>query len=190
MRKENNVNCGDITSLVDFDPQNIYDQYASWTDTVAKYPPTAEPHYLALGIADELGELAGTSGNVNVLKEGGDVLWYCARYSTRVLGIAFSTMIDSVRYAPVTPSDRNVMASVGILCGVEKKRIRDGANWDNVTFTKKRRAARDALCDVLVWVHSELAKAGYTLSDAIDANQGKLNDRLEAGTIQGDGDNR
>lgn len=177
-------------SLEGYDPNNIYDAYATWTDTVAKYPPTAEPFYLALGIADEAGELADADGNQNVLKEAGDTLWYCARYSVRVLGIPFSSMIESLRHHQFVKTDRNAMAAIGIICGVEKKRIRDGAMWTSEVESKKRRAARDALCDVLVWVHSELARAGYTLSDALDANQGKLNKRAEEGTLQGDGDNR
>lgn len=174
------------------DSVNIYDAYAKWTDSMAQYPPTAEPFYLALGIADECGELLLARGTDGVLKEAGDVLWYIARYSTRVLGVPFSELIDAVHYAPRYKELRSALGSVGVLCGIEKKRIRDGDTWDVETLAKKQRTAKQALVDVLVWVNGELDANGYTYTfiEAINANRAKLSARLEAGTIKGDGDNR
>lgn len=184
------MNCGDLMALEGFNPDNFYDQYAAWTDTVAKYPPTAEPFYLALGIADEAGELLLTSGFMNILKEAGDVLWYAARYSTRVLKVPFGLMIEEARLGPSNITSNKAFGSIGTICGVEKKRIRDGDLWDGDTIKKKQRAAHNALVDVLIWLQWELSAVGFTLSDAIDANRGKLNKRAEEGTLRGDGDQR
>lgn len=173
---------------------NLFDQYATWTDTTAKYPVTApqgycsEPSYLALGIADEAGELVESMPGEERLKEGGDVLWYAARYATKVLGVNFSAVVaDAVsRERPA----RNIVVHTGIICGVEKKRIRDGRNWSNEVRAEKAANAYAALVNVISFVAWELQAAGYTVEDAVNANMGKLTKRLEAGTIHGDGDNR
>lgn len=173
---------------------NLFDEYANWTDTTAKYPVTApqgycsEPSYLALGIADEAGELAESMPGEERLKEGGDVLWYAARYATKVLGVNFSAVVaDAI--SRVNPA-RHITLHVGILCGVEKKRIRDGSRWTNEVRAEKAANAYAALVNVVAWVLWELSAAGYTLEEAVNANMGKLTKRLEAGTIHGDGDNR
>lgn len=166
---------------------NLFDEYAAWTDSVAKYPPTAEPFYLALGIADESGELSDANPGIDRLKEGGDVLWYCARYAVRVLGVNFSSVVADSSSGQLV---RNATKHIGIICGVEKKRIRDGHMWDHAVRGKKTEAAYAALVSVINWVRWELDAAGYSIEDAINANMGKLKARLEAGTIQGDGDNR
>lgn len=165
----------------------LFDEYASWTDTTAKYPPEAEPFYLALGIADEAGELAEALPGPDRLKEGGDVLWYAARYAVKVLGVPFS---DVVRDSLDLAFPRSATPYVGTICGVEKKRIRDGANWDEAKRDEKMSAAYSSLVYVIAWVNGELTAAGFTLEQAAEANMGKLNKRLADGTIQGDGDNR
>lgn len=180
--------------------EDIFDKYAEWTDTTAKYPTTApqgycsEPSYLALGIADESGELCTTRPGEERLKEGGDVLWYAARYATKVLGVNFSAIVRDALSLPddalgVVPH-RSGLAHVATIAGVEKKRIRDGSQWNQATRAAKAEAAYSALVRVVSWVNWELAAAGYSLEQAIDKNMGKLTARLEAGTIHGDGDNR
>ena len=179
---------------------NQFDAYAEWTDTTAKYPTTApqgycsEPSYLALGIADEAGELCTTRPDESRLKEGGDVLWYAARYATKVLGVNFSAIVRDAMSLPDAALGfgpvRNGLAYVAIIAGVEKKRIRDGSMWNNATRALKAEAAYGALVRVVSWVSWELAAAGYSLDEAIAKNMGKLTARLEAGTIHGDGDNR
>lgn len=173
----------------------LFDEYANWTESVAKYPPTAEPFYLALGIADEAGELSKAMPGEERLKEGGDVLWYAARYATKVLGVNFSAVVaDAISRAHPAPNITlpapNITLHVGILCGVEKKRIRDGSRWTNEVRAEKAANAYAALVNVVAWVLWELSAAGYTLEEAVNANMGKLTKRLEAGTIHGDGDNR
>ncbi len=175
---------------------NIFDLYADWTDTVAKYPVTAEPYYLALGIADEIGELCGCDAD-NVVKEAGDVLWYCARYAKNVLRVNFSVIVEDKKAGMCDISEQ-----VGILCGVEKKRIRDGHMWNNEVRAKKTEAAYAALVQIVGWVALTIDLRGriaYDLSTdvernalgyAVQMNMGKLEARAAAGTLQGDGDHR
>lgn len=182
------MNAGDIESLQGFDINNIYDAYAAWTDSVAKYPPAAEPFYLALGIADEIGELDAARGPEEILKESGDVLWYCARYCTKVIGIPFSGAVSIIERLPNAVT--TVSRAVGILCGVEKKRIRDGADWDDNKKYDKIEESTSAMLDVLRFVKNSLAAEGFTIGKAMSTNIKKLEARADAGTIQGDGDNR
>jgi NTP pyrophosphatase (non-canonical NTP hydrolase) len=170
--------------------KEMLDLYAEWTNAVAKYPPTAEPFYLALGIADECGELAAAILPEDIILEAGDVLWYCARYSTRVLGIPFSQVAGHVM-----PMDPYLMAHppmryAGIICGVEKKRIRDGEFWDAAKLAAKNHEAHGALLNLLSWVLWNLKYRNSSFKDAIEQNVNKLSGRLEAGTIRGDGDKR
>lgn len=171
---------------------NAFDEYAAWTDSVAKYPPTAEPFYLALGIVDELGELVAAKGYSNVLKEAGDTLWYCARYCTRVLKLPFSLLVHEAgkQHRIDMVMSKDVLSAVGVLAGFEKKRIRDGAMWDDRTLRMKERDARIALAKTMAYVERKLAYEGYVMTDAIVMNQNKLAKRLAEGKIQGDGDNR
>jgi hypothetical protein len=165
---------------------SLFNEYAKWTSTVAQYPITAEAFYLALGIADECGELINAPRR-EVVAEGGDVLWYCARYAIKVLEVPFSDVVaDSSRLHAVC----SVTQNVGIICGVEKKRIRDGESWDNPKRIDKHAQAYSALVHIVHFVDYCLKQSGYTLEDAITANMTKLDGRLSAGTIKGDGDHR
>ncbi len=173
----------DTTEAKDF---SAFDDYAAWTDSVAQYPPDAEPFYLALGIADEIGEYSVAVDEDSQLAEAGDVMWYCARYATRVLGVPFSDVVrDSVNSSP-----RLAMANVGIICGFEKKRIRDGESWSEEKRAQKAAQAYTALCCIIAWVQAGIWRRPISLREAISYNRSKLSMRLEAGTIKGDGDNR
>lgn len=176
---------------------NVLDEYASWTDSVAQYPITAENQYLALGIADEVGELVdvlmGAAGAIdpgNVLKESGDCCWYIARYCYRTLDVKFSHIAELAANFSMAPSFPQVIKSVGIICGVEKKRVRDGASWDAAKCMQKNREAFTNVVVLLAFIINILRHRGYHLTDAVILNKGKLNTRLATGTIKGDGDNR
>lgn len=169
---------------------NLFEQYAEWTDKTAQYPVTAENQYLALGIADECGELADAFFPDEVLKESGDILWYAARYAVKTLNVPFHSIIIRTDLYSASPSYKQVIHAVGIICGVEKKRVRDGDSWTAGTREEKNLNASSALTRVLTWVQIELRKSGFTLEQALYANQEKLNRRLEENTIKGDGDNR
>jgi NTP pyrophosphatase (non-canonical NTP hydrolase) len=62
--------------------------YQIWTRTTAIYPPQEALEYLALGLSEETGEVAGkiskyirdgTFNDEALLKEIGDVFWYLCR---------------------------------------------------------------------------------------------------------------
>lgn len=168
-----------------------FDQYAEWTDTVAQYPETHEGAYLALGITDECGEVTDCvirEHEADLEKECGDVCWYAGRYCYRMLGRSLTEFLGSFDY--MVRNSIPIHVALGVISAVEKKRIRDGANWDAATVQAKNDKAAEALKQVYCWVASNLASTGRTLEEAMRQNQGKLNNRLETGTIKGDGDNR
>lgn len=162
-----------------------FDDYAVWTDSVAKYPPTAEPYYLALGIVDECGELSDSFGIHETIKESGDVMWYCARYSVNVLQIPFSQICNEAYEL----SQTDIMIDLGTIAGFEKKRIRDGELWTPGVKAFKEANARAALIRIISWVKYILTPHSDLL-DAIYSNRIKLAKRLNEGTIRGDGDDR
>ena len=166
---------------------NLYDEYAEWTDNVAQYPKTAEASYLALGIADEWGELNQAVGEF-FLAEAGDVCWYLARYCTKVLNVSFSDAVELSK--AYTPAQWAIQTHIGIIAGVEKKRIRDGENWDSETRFRKEGSAYGAVKNLITTLNYLLEARGYSLAEALHYNMKKLSKRLEAGTIKGDGDVR
>lgn len=167
---------------------NFFDAYASWTDRVAQYPPTAEPFYLALGIADEAGEYASAEGRDHLIAEAGDVLWYAARYCRNVLGVPFSDLVADASES--RGSQQLMTALVGVICGVEKKRIRDGELWSADKLAQKNGDSYNALVAIVHRLNEELLDFGVTLQEALELNMKKLGARLQAGTIRGDGEVR
>lgn len=167
---------------------NFFDAYASWTDRVAKYPPTAEPFYLALGIADEAGEYASAEGRNHLISEAGDVLWYAARYCRNVLGVPFSNLVADAQESRGSNALMSVL--VGTICGVEKKRIRDGELWSTDKIAQKNGDSYNALVAIVHRLNEELLDFGVTLQEALELNMEKLGARLQAGTIRGDGEDR
>lgn len=167
--------------------ENIFDQYAVWTETVAQYPVTQEAPYLVLGIADEWGELNQAVGD-NYLAEAGDVCWYIARYCTKVLRVSFQKAFEDSKAE--VPSQWSIISFTGTLAGIEKKRIRDGAGWSEELLYRKNQIAYGAIKKLLCTLSWLLVSRGYTIEEALIYNMKKLNKRLEVGTIKGDGDNR
>lgn len=166
-----------------------FDDYSNWTDRVAIYPKTAEPFYLALGIAEEVAELVSADNQPDIIAEAGDVLWYSARYARLVLNIPFGEIVATAVNA-TAPSATQLMLAVGAICGVEKKRLRDGATWDVMKAASKRADAIAALITVLRSVLSFADSLGVPLINIARLNQIKLTKRLEESTLQGDGSNR
>lgn len=168
---------------------NDFNDYSNWTDRVAIYPKTAEPFYLALGIAEEVAELAGTDNPQDIIAEAGDVLWYSARYSRLVLNVPFAEIVATAVNAPA-PRGTQLMLAVGAICGVEKKRLRDGETWDVKKAAAKRAAAIDGLITVVRGVLGFSDAIGVPLITVARLNQDKLTKRLEESKLQGDGSNR
>lgn len=183
---------------------NFFDEYTRWTDTVAQYPPAVEGAYLALGIANELGELIEKREDVsvgqaewrsNVRKEAGDVCWYLARYGFRVLRHPTSSVISSALFdyeeRPYPIDVEHVVQAAGVIAGVEKKRIRDGETWDQAKeehYNERAHKAARVLWGYLSQVLEESGKC--SLVDVMQQNQQKLEKRLVAGSIRGEGDAR
>lgn len=167
----------------------VFDEYAEWTNTVAQYPVTAEAYYLALGITDELGELYAARGRDNILKELGDVCWYVARYAKNVLKIPFSMILYQVDIAG-QQEIASCVVSTGVISGVEKKRIRDGAEWTMSKTAAKNGEAQRAIVDIMRFVMYICNVESIPLEKVVETNQKKLSKRLEEGSIKGDGDNR
>lgn len=193
------------------DTVNTYfNRYAQWTDETAKYPVNNEAHYLAMGATNEAAELveklydadppfndeANPSKRVVdpalVRKEIGDVMWYLGRYCYRVLKVPFAEIIfdGELEFAGEEALSDFLFIPLGLLLGIEKKRIRDGAEW-TLEETSKRNALAAGYVKRAVAQLGKLATyLEFTLQEACEDNQRKLSQRLEAGTIQGDGDNR
>lgn len=167
---------------------NFFDAYASWTDQVAQYPPNAEPFYLALGIADEAGEYVSAEGRDHLISEAGDVLWYAARYCCNVLGIPFSHLVADAQESH--GSNALMMTLAGTICGVEKKRIRDGELWSTDKLAQKNEDSYNALVAIVHRISEEMLDLDASLQEVLEANMTKLGARLQSGTIRGDGEER
>lgn len=184
---------------------NLFNNYQAWTDTVAQYPETAEANYLSLGISDEGGELAeaycANKPKAVVMAEAGDVLWYVARYLRRVL---HTNLADAVADAYQPEARLAVVDSVqgvhgvlsrmavaqGKIAGVEKKRIRDGASWDENTATIKHVVGYRACVNILAGLIHFADIYGSSLESIAQNNRAKLDDRRNRDVIRGDGDKR
>lgn len=170
--------------------RQIIENYAKWTDTVALYPVTAEPYYLALGIANEAGEFEAAAQD-HMIDEAGDVFWYAARYARKVLRVPFADICaDAERRIRTGALSMSVLGAAATICAVEKKRIRDGEHWDAAVAARKRIDAMHALMSLVARVMMRLNAQGSCIYSALRANEEKLTQRFAAHTIRGDGDNR
>jgi|ERR1051325_2278555 NTP pyrophosphatase (non-canonical NTP hydrolase) len=171
-----------------------YNDYARWTEETAQYPKIHEAHYLALGLSEETGEMLEAidmSGPSDVIHEAGDIFWYAARYSTLVLGTPFDVVVEASKalgYSIIGP--RMVMKAIAIICGVEKKRVRDGELWSDIKKRDKNAQSFAALIQVLAYVIHCISERNTTVIECLVMNQNKLSKRKEAGVIRGDGDHR
>lgn len=175
------------------------DDYAAWTDKTAQYPINCEPYYLAMGAVDEAGEMVEkivAGGNVVddqiLIPEIGDVCWYLGRYTYRVLETSLHDLVAHAvdEYAKDGTDSDTLFIGLATLCGIEKKRLRDGDNWDDATKAAKRSRAIAAVGKSLAVLHRFCVHLGTTLIAVCEANQTKLNERLARNTIKGDGDSR
>lgn len=167
-----------------------FNDYADWTDNVAVYPKVHEPHYLALGIAEELGELHRAMRTEDLIAEAGDVIWYCARYARLVLKINFDDVCTMSVDEPIR-SAFAILQPLSVIAGVEKKRLRDGETWDAEKLQSKHQQATIALAQIAQYTFRCCRLYANTEPEAVlAANVAKLSARKQASTIQGDGDHR
>ncbi len=171
---------------------NVYDQYSEWTDCVAVYPKIHEPHYLALGLVEEMGELYRAPNPNDAVAEAGDVLWYAARYARLVLKVPFSDIALPIDVeGDIFKNEWTPMEALAIIAGVEKKRLRDGETWSAEKLAAKEADAKEALrivvSEALTFAYQ---RSGVNPANVIAKNMSKLTARLEASQIRGDGDHR
>lgn len=172
------------------------DDYQVWTETTAIYPREHWRSYLALGIADEAGELLEkiehyTTGTrrphvTELMDEAGDVLWYAAQLLNRI-GTTFGLLpVDRIarseHEATIVSCTHFVVIHAAYIAGRAKKNLRDGAVVDGkiIEAITKLMLALDSLCNSF----------GYSLAVVAARNMDKLGGRKDRGVLGGDGDKR
>lgn len=173
---------------------NTFDlvEYQEQAITTAIYKNELAPAYPLIGIVNEAGELAEAVADRNlteVLKEGGDVLWYLA-LAARDLGMAlpraFGTDPGTSSQTPEQVMLR-LCAAAGELAGHVKKSLRDD---DKLWHSSRNHAAETLVLRTLDLLASVLSSHGLTLQEVAAANLAKLASRAERGVLNGSGGSR
>lgn len=205
------------------------EDYSAFTVTVAKYPTdisqlagnvTAGMLYTAIGLANEVGELAELFDQealneqyraeryAKAWGELGDVQWYAARLCAETPELPrFDVLVQeamlrlaNAEYREVRISGYDLQSALcahaGRVLGVVKKMMRDGRLWDDAKREAKITEMREALLSLVV-VSVEYAERTGPLVGCeggyialLNYNTDKLNDRSARGVLQGDGDVR
>lgn len=172
----------------------FFSDYVKWQEIVSQYPVTAENYYLALGLADEWGEVCSANSLDDIKKELGDFCWYLFRYYNRVLNGDISITLAAIEIdlesIKVESSKTAITYGIGIICGIEKKRLRDRLLWTVSKREEKTAAAYMATRTIIANVMKICTFFGTDLTEILQINQNKLSNRLASNTIRGDGDNR
>lgn len=141
--------------------------------------------YPTVAIIEECGELIEKIENKAnpeaIVKEMGDVLWYCAMffYETKKpfeFELERSIMTPSMLYQAGTK-----------LSGVIKKTARD----HNGVFTEeKEKEMIQHINFILSFIYNAATLINYSIEEVCAININKINERQKNGTIQGSGDDR
>lgn len=171
------------------------DTYSQQAATSAVYPTDAADWYLALGIADEAGEVMGKlvdGGKPSeILAECGDVLWYASQLA-RHHGLNLKELVRDALLSyesgdhSVVAACAVIAAQAGSVAGVTKKVLRG----DRITPSDVRRRIGVSIGLVFLAVHTIAEKYGSSLQTVMQQNLDKLEDRKARGVIRGDGDTR
>jgi NTP pyrophosphatase (non-canonical NTP hydrolase) len=178
-----------------------FKEYQKAASQTALYPQDKGLYYTALGLVDELGELAeklyvivddqphrySTNDKTDIMKETGDVLWYVAMLA-KELDIDLEFPVSSIMRPEVHLGYDVVGEALVVACKVAgrvKKIIRDGSDATKV----------DAIRMYLEAILNKLSKAThhlglFSLETVAGYNIYKLTDRSVRGVLQGDGDTR
>ena len=141
--------------------------------------------YPTVAIIEECGELIEKieekASHLAIVKELGDVLWYCAMVFHEIK----KPFVFDLEKSFMTPSMLYQAGSK--LSGVIKKTERD----HNGVFTKeKERELTEHINFILSFVYNVTTSIDYTIEEICKINIDKINERVKNGTIQGSGDNR
>ena len=165
-----------------------YNDYQRSCRATAIYPAYAATVYPVLGLLDEIGELQEklfhAAPREEVLKECGDVLWYCAIVADDC-GIQFARVVAEMGSVAYTPAYMHLPASR--IAGIVKKVIRDDNGFMN---TDTRGAVSINLSEVVACVQYWATEHASTLDEVCALNLAKLKSRADRGVISGSGDNR
>ena len=167
----------------------ILDEYQLQADKTAVYPDQYKIAYPALGVVEESREFLNSvfdskgRDEVAVLKEAGDVFWYCSALSYD-LGYTLSECFESETTRVTQPGE--FLGVVSELAGHCKKILRGD---DNREAKSERVAAiiSQVLEYVVEFIPGHPCDA-YRL--VCETNIEKLFDRKERGVLKGSGDNR
>jgi hypothetical protein len=180
--------------------------YAIKARSTAIYPDSARFSYPALGLAGEVGEFLdkatqdGYSDWSQLTLELGDILWYMVSVAGDC-GITFTDIANELSSGSATfsavdieiPAHSTIYAPImrlpiyaGRIAEVAKKTVRD----DDGFTAKRHTLVFDALVELLRSLYVVADQLGIGMDDVAEANINKLFARKEAGTLQGDGDNR
>lgn len=172
--------------------------YMIATRQTAVYPKAVAVPYLTLGLISEIDELNRAvfiANEQGLIKESGDVMWYCFRLFDE-LGIAVNPSWEHYTGEPVTfPQTFSIMfRNAAAIADIVKKAIRDN---DGIVSPGKAEQVGLALTIILMCVGS-LAKHQsdlyhtqlHSLESYAAANIEKLTSRYNRGVIGGSGDDR
>ena len=168
----------------------ILDDYQPQAATTAVYPAEVKIAYPALGVVEECYEFLDTCfprgepvDPEAVLKEAGDVYWYCAALASDLgLGLSLCYYFPSEKIT--TPGE--LLQVVSELAGHCKKICRGD---DNRRAKVERVGA--IISSILEYVNEFIpGEADEACREICDTNLVKLFDRKERGVLKGSGDNR
>lgn len=176
----------------------IPNDYMIATRQTAIYPKAVAVPYLTLGLISEIDELNRAvfiANEQGLIKESGDVMWYCFRLFDE-LGIAVNPSWEHYTGEPVAlPQTFNIMfRNVAGIADIVKKSIRDN---DGVVPLEKVGQVGLALTIVVMCVGSLANRQNDLYSTSLHSleayatvNIDKLASRHNRGVIGGSGDDR
>lgn len=170
-------------------------KYQNDARTTAVYPVEAKIAYPTLGLIGELGEYLDKSNdprvsNEDCLKELGDVLWYCANLccDLELFLTDLWTDVDTHDGFELIPQEYLYIDDLAVLMGkaaeAAKKILRDGLTPERKDILKV------AVATVMEYIAYEADDLDSSLTQVAEMNIAKLFDRMDRGTLRGDGDNR
>jgi hypothetical protein len=188
-----------------------FEQYEAFCASTAVYRADIAEPYLVLGLCGEIGELIEkyhTIGPIDfaeqLMLELGDAQWYAARLCSGYrldfgkLARAAIEAADRISYHGSRGTLERLACSAGKIADRVKKRLRDGANWQEGSpeLDAMVRVVRSMLIQFLTesilfirYVNSTRG-VRYSYHRVLTMNRDKLQSRKDRGALRGSGDDR